>query len=85
MHQKDKQLKCEVCAYPAVHEYLWTYVNGEAIHEGITSSEDGSIITISEVRASDFTTYQCTAINIVNGQEKRNVFDIEMLERGEYA
>ena len=73
----NKEVRCNVCAYPAVSQVTWTDTYGGALRHGITISND--TIVIDTVRIEDFTVYRCQVQNELSAKE----FEIALEEKGE--
>ena len=69
-----------MCANPQP-TFLWTFKN-ESLREGIQVV--GNKIILDHVTKNDFGVYQCMANNTVNGEDTRAVFEVTLVESGQF-
>ena len=76
---KDKVLRCDICANPAP-VYHWTFKGG-ALPEGVVP--DAHTLTIPVVKMQHFGQYQCVVNNEVAGHQQSVMFPVSFIERGQ--
>ena len=72
---------CSVCANPQP-SFQWTLKN-QTLRDGIIAT--GNRITLDVVRTEDFGSYMCSVNNEVNGEERSELFHIDLVERGRFG
>ena len=69
---------CSVCANPQPH-FQWTF-NNETLRDGINVMGDRIILDV--VKIEDFGSYVCSVNNEVNAEERSELFQVDLVERG---
>ncbi|KAI0235072.1 hypothetical protein LSAT2_014517 [Lamellibrachia satsuma] len=77
-NETSKEIVCSVCANPQPN-FQWTF-NNETLRDGINVMGDRIILDV--VKIEDFGSYMCSVNNEVNGEERSELFQIDLVERG---